>query len=406
MKPNHLSQRALAPVYADLAEITVSDPDFRKADGALFKSTFVSEKVILGHMAAKDVAKDVLFDVLLTHRRSPENEKHWEMSRVAALKELGGSALGAFSGYFMHLNGESPESNLTYTDLPNGEESIIKTNSRIIGASKNYEDPAEFLDTSLAMIDRRKSLDSLSVGPENYATALKFFADKYSNLEDPMSDMSTQDVNRLVGEAVAGFIEVGRKDQPNFVEMTNIYTSLRILPKGSVDQSLTRPLLEYSLSLLPEYPNDTITTLLGALPKLDLKKDGEIAARLVDLSLRKSKKFEKTNDFRIAIRAIEVLPKGEASEQVFRTFLTYRNDLETSLDLDGTDEMVQRLRNIADNVITSPELHFQIKTLSERAARQASELCKRYVLEGTLTTQQAVQIGQTFSRIMANYNAI
>ena len=402
------SPKALAPVYAELAEITVADAAFRKADAAPFDA---SEDILgvdetLAHTASKNAAREVIFDALQTNRNVTQEEKFWEMSRTAALKEIGGTALGSFSSYFSGLNGEMAATDTESIYLPAGEDKVISTNTKLVTANKFYSHPIELLDVSLGIIDRRRRQDRLSIGPENYATALKFFANKYAELENPSKEVSLEEIQELVGDTLKGFVDVARRDEPNFVEMTNIYTAIRTLPKGAVDQAFTRPLLAQSLRSLPEYGNETITTLFGALPKLDLSEDGEAAAQLVNLALRKSKKFEKTNDFRVALRALEVLPQSETSELAVRSFLQYRNDLEMSLDIDGTDEATHRLRQIVEHVVADPELHVEIKGISERATRHASELCKRAFLEGGLTREQGEQIKQTFARIMNNYKAI
>ena len=406
MTPRKESSPPYAPVYAEMAEITVADPAFRQADGEPFNGQYISMDEIDAHADAKAAARAVLFDAIVSNQKAPEAAKKWEMSRIAALREVGGTALGSFSSYFAALNGEVHATRSEVTDLPEGDYSVIRTNGSIVTANRLYEAPVEFLDTSLGIIERRKHQDRSSIGPENYATALKYFTNKYANLDEPSEEVAFSDVYQLTTDVLKGFIDASRRDEPNFVEMTNIYTSIRTLPIGSVDKVFTKPLLQQSLRSLPEYGNETITTLFGALTKMDIADNGEAAANLVNLALRKRKEFEDSNQLRVATRAVEKLPKTVASEKAVAALLQYRNGLEHSLDLDGADEMNYRLLKIAENVIDSSELHVQIKALSESIARRASEVAKRYFLDGGLTKDQDEQVKQTFARIMGHYKAI
>lgn len=400
------SSREFNEIYGTLAEITVADPDYRRADAGPFEDGLVTDTAVLEHMKAKEIATDVLFDTLLAHRQESDSELRWQMSRIAALKEVGNTALGSFSTYFSSLGGETIESQLDSLDLPEGEAKVIGTNTSILTVNRLYADPVEFLDLSLGIIDRSKHKDRFSIGPENYATALKFFTDKYRNLDNPAEEVSQEVIIPLVSESLQGFVDVSHRDAPNFVEMMNIYMSVHMLPKGSVEKRFTRPLLKQSIETLPDYGNASITHMLGALTKLDISEDGETAARLVNLALRKRKGLDTTYEFRVSLRAIEHLPKSAVSEQAFNAFLQYRNDLETSLTIEGADEVTARLRSIAEQVVTDPSLTIALKEVAERTARQASDLCKRSFLEGGLTSEQETQIRETFARIMNNYNAI
>lgn len=402
-----------ARTYADLAEITTSDPGFRAADSAPFPTDTPPAGTVHAHNAARGEAKQLLFETLADNpvpsldtdgHLTPETQ--WELTRRATLRELGGVTLGAFGDYFTNLQGRQAATSHEAKDLPDGEPAVIATNGRILSANKNYDAPVDFLYTALAIIDRSKRSNRQAIGPENYATALKFFSDKYVNLKEPLDEVSSEDMPALVDDCLKGFVDVSRRDEPNFVEMTNIYTAIRRLPKGSVDAKYTKPLLEQAMKVLPDYSTRAIITLLGAVTKLDLAEYGEPAAQLVNLSLRKVDQFEKTNDMRTALRAIAVLPKTDAARQAFQAFMARRNDLEMALDISGADDTLYHLKSIADNVIDDQATHLDIQALAERTARHAVNTYNRALAVGSVTTDQLRQDKATLSRIMNNYRSI
>lgn len=404
--------KQLAPVYGQLYERTAQDPAFRAADNAPFETITdvvdMNDDAIEEHAAAKAEAKAVIFDALLTHRKETTPELNWEMRRLASLKQMTGVALGSFGTYFTQLESSAESTGVGSGDLPPGESEVVFTNERVVSANRHYSEPLEYLDVAISQIDRRKSQGRYNIGPENYSTAVKFFADKYRALDNPPEEISLEDIKPLVDDVMQGFVEISKLDEPNILEMTNIYSAVKTLPSGAVDEKFTQPLLMHSLKTLPDFSIKTVNVFLGALPKLDLSQpeNGEAAAQLIDLALRKSKTFMNTYDFRVALRAIAVLPKSEASEQALRSFLEYRNDLEQSLDLDGAEEVNYRLLQITENVITSDDLNVQVKTLAEHVARTASDVSKRYFLDGGLTKDQAEHVKKTFANIMTNYKAI
>lgn len=402
-----------ARTYADLAEITTSDPGFRAADSAPFPTDMPPAGTVYAHNAARGEAKQLLFETLADNptpsldadgHLTPETQ--WELTRRATLRELGGVTLGAFGDYFTNLQGRQAAINHETNDLPDGEPAVIATNGRIVSANRNYDAPVEFFDIALGVIERAKRSDRHAVGPENYATALKFFSDKYVNLEEPLDEVSSKDIPALVDECLKGFVDVSRRDEPNFVEMTNIYAAIRGLPKGSVDAKYTKPLLEQTMKLLPDYSTRTIMTLLGAIVKLDTVEYGEPTAQLVNLSLRKVDQFETTNNMRTALRAIATLPKTDAAHQAFQAFMARRNDLEMALDISGADDTLYHLKTIADNVIDDQMTHSDIQTLAERIARHAVNTYNRALAVGSVTTDQLRQDKATLSRIMNNYRSI
>lgn len=395
--------------YGLLAETIVSDRGFRHADADFYNSKsldLVEMADIEAHKQARNAAKELIFDSYVEYGRRPAAEQKWQLARETAIVHMGGVALGPFYDYLTSFEGEVTSSELSIDNLPEGDGRVITTNSKIIMANKTFQDPVEFIDAALEIIQRRKRQLLANIGPENYATAIKFFTDKYAALEHPTREVDPRTIKDYMDECVGGFINIWRNDEPNFIEMTNVYASIRMLPQGSVDHSFTGPLINQSLRSLPDYSNDTISTMLSALPKLDLTGQEEPTAQLVNLAIRKSKKFEKTADMRITLRAISVLPRSQASEQALKAFFEYRNDLEQSLDIIGAEEVVDRLRVIADIHQDNLPIVAAIKEIAERAARSISEKAKRALLEGRLSTEQEVDLREAFERIMRSYLAI
>lgn len=395
-------------LHADVVELTQS-PSFRSADSApyLDESVHHATQDVLDHTEARQHSKQVMYETLANYGHATKYEQNWQMRRAASLAKLGGTALGSFDSYFQTLPSESYATDTQANELPQGEVKIIQTNSRIVRLRDMYSDdaPVEFLDAAIDEINDRKRTEVGAIGPENYATALKFFADKYVGLamEEEVDQCETK---KLVGRALSGFLDISKKDAPNFIEMTNVYTTLRVLPEGIVDAKLTRPLIEQSLQSLPEYPNEVIAVMLSSIPKLNLAECGESTAELIDLAVRKSKKFERRDDFRTAIRAVSVLPRGAASDRAVRTVLQYRNNLEQSFDLESADEAMVRIRKLADEVVGSDELYRALKQVAERMGQSASERTKRDMRAGVYTQDQIPNVHATFARMMQNYNAI
>jgi hypothetical protein len=393
---------------AATAETIVSDPAYLSAANAPFSNPQerITEDEMSAYATFRNNAQTIIFDAYAAYPHTEEAERNWQMQRAASLYKLGGNALGSFQKYFDGLNSAAPSTEGPDGLVLVGENGPKSTNDRIIRIKNAFEDPLEFSDAALGVIQQRRKSERDAVGPENYATTIKFFADKYANLDLTDTSIDAKDISKVVKQILNGFFAVAKSDMPNFVEMTNIYSAIKMLPAGSVDKQFTKPLLEYSFKMLPEYSDSVIATLLGTIPKLDLEEHGTSAAELVNLALRKGKQFETTTDFRVALRALAVLPKSDATDQSLKAFFVYRNDLEQSLTLEGVDEVMERFRTIANNVVGSTDLYRELKQIAERAARGASERTKRAIREGTYTNSQMSEVQVVFSRIMQNYGAI
>jgi len=380
---------------AEFAEVLVS-PDYRATLDAAFEAS-------PEHFHEQEIAaQDIIFNAI--KHRSSTSDRAWEVRRQAALAELGDTDLGAFNDYIQGLGGKAAPSELLLTDLEAGKPEIVRINSRIMASNRLYEEPIDFLESALDIINTKPGSGRLFRGPENYATAIKFFANKYE--EFPSTHLSKTTIKELVDRTMEGFLEVAQKDKPNFVEMTNMYYAMRTLPRGSFDKKFTADILTHSLEQLPTYNSRTLAILLAAVAKLDVSEMGETAATLVDLTMRKGKKFETTSDMRQALRAISNLPQTAAANRTFATFLEVRNNLEEPLDMDGIMETNERLLYIVSNVIDDPDLTLQAKEVAHTSAKRAIQLLQRAQHLGDVTTSQLTYMKETVARIVNNCNAI
>lgn len=393
--------------YIALSDITVGDSDFRAAESAPYdRDEIRTGHDVLSHQAAGLAARQLLFETLVVAPGDlAEKELQWELSRKAALARMSNIALGSYADYFSQFNSESKSEEYDHSFI-DADERVIATNGRILGARRAYDEPVEFLDSALGIIERRKRQDRHYIGPENYATSLKFFADKYANLDSPSDHVELGEIKPLVDDVLKGFFDIARTDTPNVVEMTNIYSAIRVLPRGSVDEQYTRPLIKQSLESLPDFSAKVTSVLLSAIPKLKLGDDAQDAAELVNLALRKGTKFESTIDLQRSLRAISCLPPSVASEKAFEAVMNARNNLENSLDLNGVDEIMDYLRKITNNTLRSQELTVMAKQLAATAGKRANAYIKQRELEGTLVGEQALQIRDIYTRITSNYRAI
>ena len=397
-----------ARAYGYVAETLLADSLFRAVDNEGYSNQsydLLDTAEVELRREMREAAKQIVFETYVEYGKRPEPELRWEMNRRAVLAQLGGVALGHYDRYFSSFQSEAPSSDESVDSLPAGEPRVIETNSRIISAKKIYDDPVQFFRASLGVIESRRHFDRRYVGPENYATALKFFSSKYLELEQP-SMIPEVDIKDLVSECLDGFVDVVQRDEPNFVEMTNIYSSIRVLPQGTIDPRFTKPIIELSLRTLPSYSDEVISTMLASLPKLDLSEHGNEAAQLTNLALRKSKKFEKTHDLRSALRALTVLPDTLASRRALQAFFEHRNDLEKSLDIIGAEEVLDRLRILSTTYHEDPAIVEELKFMGESTARSISLLSKRAILEGGLSKDQEILLREAFERMMHNYLAI
>ena len=379
---------------------------------------FAEHLVSPGYRQALDSAFDSAPEKLLDQRVSAEQlifegmrglkdkeQQAWEIRRLALMAVLKGADLGTFNEYIQNMGGSEKPAELTLLDLAAGQHEIVKVNSKIKGAHEIFEEPIDFLEEALVIIDARPEYGKRMTGPENYATALKYFTDKFRAF--PSSHLSHSTIKTLIDEAMDGFVTVTEDDKPNFVEMTNVYYAIRGLPRAVFDQRFTRPLLFHSIEQMPDFNTKTLSLMLAAVSKLDLSTvPADVPGSLVDLALRKGRKFETTQDFRSAMRAIANLPPHSATNQSFATFLRMRNNLEEPLDLEGADESVELLGRIVDNSINDKALTLEAKNLAYSCTQRAIRIVHQDEQVGDITLSQLKQRKDTIRRIIGNYSQI
>jgi hypothetical protein len=383
---------------ASYAEIIIST-EYRGALNAAFEQSPED-------YAAQQSATDQIIAGAF-HNRLANSNYAWEIRRQASLAEIKGTDLGPFSDSIRSLGGEATPSTEELSSIEPGSAEVIRTNSKIVALNEFMDEPIDFMESALDTIDDRKrggGTRSRNIGPENYTTSLKFFADKFQ--EFPSSHLDKQLITNQVSRAMEGFVAITRRDAPNFIEMTNLYFAIRALPRGSFDPKFTQQILTHSLEHIPEYHESTLNVMLGALAKMDLKEYPTAAASLVDLALRKNKTFERTANMRQALRAVANLPATPAANDTFRTFLEVRNNLEDPLDIDGIDEINERLLYVVQRVIDDPHLSLQAKELAYNCTTLAMHIYGRERVQGNLTEAQLKQRQDTIGRIRNNFTLI
>lgn len=384
-------------IPAAFAEIVVS-PEYRAAENEAFEQSADYDSF----KAEQTVTEELVVTAL--YNQVTEKERAWELRRQAALTEMDGITLGGFKSYIHGLGGESTPTNATVEDLGAGQAEVVRTNNKVVGISRLSEEPIDFMDDALDLVESRKRESRSNTGPENYATALKLFSDKY--LEFPSSHLDPRVIKEMVKRAMDGFVDIAQTDRPNFVEMTNIYFAIRTLPVGTFDMKYTEDIIGHSLEQLPTYNAKTINLMIASMSKLDLSETGESAATLYDLALRKSGGLEKSVNMGQAVRTVANLPKSKASERAFATFLEFRNNLEQPQDLMGLDLINESLVRIVENVIEDTELTGQAKELAQRSAQLAIAIFRRAKHLGDATAAVLSSMEETGRRIVANYNRI
>lgn len=317
-------------------------------------------------------AEDIIYRAICNPIKNADID--WNLKRLATFASLH-QDVGQFGRHFASLQGAARPSDLRIEDLDNGQIGPVATNSKIMSISQEItNDPIRFLELSLQLIDSRKYSDIGNVGPENYATTLKFFTD----LQSEISGLDNDKIAELVKKACEGFALISKKDKPNFVEMTNIYTSIRRLPKNIFPADFAPVLVGHSLEQLPTYNRKMVDVMLNALAKISLEECDAQAAILIDLGLRLQNGFETTKEMRSALRAIANLKKSEQAKRAFETFIELRNNLEEPVDMFGAAEVNKLLLNIIKNTVDDKDLTIRAKEIAGACASTAVRLLKEY----------------------------
>lgn len=378
---------------------TITSPGYR----GVLNSTWESEQSNIDEYNRKKDEVENILQKAIEGKIEP-TEADWEARRLAALARMSGPGIGQFEDYIHSRGGTNKPGEQTKEDLGLGEAGPVQTNSIVRGIKEMYADPIDFLDNVLDRIDDRKKAGPNTVGPENFATSLKYFADKYRDF--PSQNLDRNAVKSVVARCVDGFTLIANKEKPNFIEMTNIYHAIRVLPLGSFPPEFTRVVVGHSLEILPSYSRDIFPVLFGALSKLQNEEVGNEMATLVDLSMRQYGNFETTTAMRLALRAINNLKESSESNRAFATFLELRNNLEEPMDLDGLDETNGLLLSVANNVIDDPGLTLQTQDMAKSCAGKAVALYKKAEKDDDLSEAQLAHLHSVVDRIVSNWTQI
>ncbi|HEY8992947.1 MAG TPA: hypothetical protein VIM37_03820 [Candidatus Microsaccharimonas sp.] len=413
MSPQHRSRPLSIKESGALAEITVSDKRYRDALNAPFASDSLFDVDVLhAHQATADmIIGNTLQEVGID--ADPETQR-WEAGRNAVLTLLSRKALGSFQDYFLGVDviPTIPAANPEL--LPEGRFDAVATNNRIMRYSRSIDDPIEFFDTSLGVIDRQKKIGYDKIGPENFATAMKLFSDKYSSLKRENTDTDSdslvlpdiEDVKHLTNEALRGFFDVASRDAPNYLEMTNIFASIRALPKGVVDSKFTQNILLYATKDMDQYEPRATRALLAALSKIDTSEYPLETSALVNMMLHSGGEFETTRDLRTTIRVIETLQMNPQTDAAIKAFFELAEGFDQPLELEGIDEVIDRLNHIVSDGTEDRDLSVRAKKFANKCMDRANRATRQLLASGTLTQAQMEQLKITYTRIKTNYESI
>ena len=416
---SHARNRQLSLKEAGMvAETIVSDPNYRKALNAPYLSEDESElsPVEVDTLHAQQAAAAFVIGetIKVTGVRATPEIQSWEAGRQAVTALLGNQALGSFEDYFLGPDSIPAIDAVKAELLPNGRPEIVKINTRIVGLSNNVNAPLDFLDTALGVIDRQKRIGRDKVGPENYATTLKLFSDKYASIEHDTEEMADDaltlpdltDIKGLVDEALKGFFQVAARDAPNYVEMTNIYATIRALPKGAIDPKFTHDILMHTAHTMNHLESRAVRVLFGALPKMDTSEYPLETSAIVNMLLQRETQFDTTYSLRMTVRAIDSLEKNSQTDAALRAFFDMATGFDQPLDLEGIDEVMDRLKHIVKDVTEDPEISVRAKEFTRKCMVRTNQLTQQMLTSGTLTQAQGNQLQETYGRIKANYQAI
>jgi hypothetical protein len=396
---------------ANYAEL-VGDPKFRRVLDRAFDETGAEDdgERYADYRENTDVYLGRLAGIMTLARTSQVLPKLWELQRDVTRSLVSGESVGPFADYFMAIKVnkqkiESAPGDGDISHLPPGERGVVVTNSRIMSLSQHTDDPMELFDDGLHMIRGRKNANARqNIGPENYATLIKYVTDKTDAMPIESDDLPM--LRKYADECMSGFCEVAKRDAPNVVEMTNILSAIKRLPAGTFDEKYTANILRYTLETLPEFTQEGLNLVLAALPNLDITNTAEAAGYTVDLVLRNGAKFERSGNLRTALRAVAHLPKTVASERAFNTLLDVRNNLEVSANIDGLDEINDKLRYIVENVTENPDDTQRAKKVAELVATHARNWLSHAMAEGGLTEKAMAEHKAAVARIQKNARAI
>ena len=378
----HYAELILSPAFRQTsAEAT----EVANEDGELYAAWRQNIDEHLGGLAAT-----------LTDQKDLEKGL-WDQQRHVALGILEGKPLGPFADFVYKLkvgkrSAEVQPSDGDASHLPAGEFEAVETNNRIRALSKNIDEPLEFLRESLDYTrQRRQKLGNRAEGPENYATALKYFTDKTFSF--PLVEQTDRaSARKLVGETIGNFLRISEHDKPNIIEITNLLSSIKNLPPRTVDKRFSAGVLKHALIGMEDFSQEGVNLFIQAISKLDTEECSEVAAMSIDLALRKGAKFERSGDMLAALKAIVSLEtKTTASERAFTTLLDVRNALELSSNLEDLREINKLLHHIVRDKTESKTDTMRAKAVAEYVATRAVDLYKNNALTSASDPERARQ---------------
>lgn len=422
MTISHRERTLTIKEAAGLAEFQVSSQAYRDALNAPYTSD-ISEEEHLRAVKSKELADRIILEAMrsmgprinIKEALIDSKEAKWEMARRTVVNRLlGSTALGSFDNFFLGRDSVEPIAEAEPSLLGEGNHFVVALNTRLMRHGRDIEDPIEFFDTSLGVIDRQSKAGKDHIGPENYATTLKLFADKFSAIDNEEDQTTTdaltlpdmKDTKQLVTEALKGFFAVAKRDTPNYVEMTNIFSAIRLLPKGVVDPQFSRDILYYATLNLHEFDTRTTLPLFAALSRIDTSQYPLETSSIVNLAMRRIGQFETTRALRTTVRVLDTLSKNPQTDAAIDEFLNRAEGFDRPLDLEGVDEVMDRLARIVHLRTDDRELSVRSVSFAEKCLRQANRLTRQLLANGTLTQPQMTQLKKTYFRIKENYEKI
>lgn len=336
----------------------------------------------------------------------------WARQKDVAEATLKGEPMGPFSDFVFDLKygKKSAEADVSEgirtADVPAAGPDIIASNSKLLSLSNSEPEPLPFLEEALAIMRQRKAQGGRSFeGPGNYATMVKFFSDKQKDLPLESSHEKVQG-KKFLREAVGNFLRVSERDSPNIIEIINVLSAAKNMPKHMVDKRYSGPLLRHAVAQLDDFSPQSLSVLIGAIGKLDLEECGDAAAMTLDLAFRKGSRSERSSDLLSALRAVSNLPKSTHSARAFTSMLDTRNNLEVASNLDDLEEINRLLLKVIEYSTDEATDTIRAKHIAEFTARRAVELYKHTEAANKLDIDELAQRHAQVARIIKNARAI
>lgn len=360
-------------IAAQVAEMILSD-EMRALSSDVYEGLPDDSDIYAAQRRERDIMLGKLASAEVASTPQSRSERIWSVQLEVTKGLLGSDAtvgVGGFAGYFFKTKpgdtlAMSPSGEGGLDHYAPGASDVVQTNSNIMKLSNDEPLPMLFLEAALNRVaDRVRSGGKSYQGPENFATMLKVFANKTYDQPLDASLETQENAALLVNKAMEGFDYTTHNEAPNIVEITNILSAVKSLPKHMVNKEYTKMILRHSADHLEDMEDKGVKVLIGALGKLDVSECPAEAAMVLDLSLRKGNAQSRTVDMASALRALANLPHTQASEGAVSTFLQERPKLENAANLDRLEEVNELLYEIVENVTTNQEDSQKLRTMSQ-----------------------------------------